>query len=70
MPRLGAKYQIEIDITSKPKDDYQTDEYDDIVVEGSGVSEHEVEVCICRKLRLPEPNPPQKGILSCLFNTD
>ena len=50
MPRLGANYPIEIDVTSKPIADYQTDEYfeldlpvapavmvgDEIVVEGSG----------------------------------
>ncbi|RJP76646.1 MAG: hypothetical protein C4522_17455 [Desulfobacteraceae bacterium] len=84
MPRLGAKYQIEIDITSKPKNDYQTDEYfelelpvapavmvgDEIVVEGADVSEHEVEVCICRLLGLPEPEPPKKGILRRLLKTD
>ena len=67
MPRLGAKYTVDIDITSKPKAEYQTDAYfeldlpvapavmvgDEIVVEGADVSEHEVEVCICRQLRLP-----------------
>ena len=27
MPRLGEKYAFEIDVTSKPKDEYMTDEY-------------------------------------------
>jgi len=27
MPRLGNKYEIEIEVTSKPKGDYLTDEY-------------------------------------------
>jgi hypothetical protein len=81
MPRLGAKYSIEIDITSKPKAEYQTDEYfeldlpvapavmvgDEIVVEGKDVSEHELEVHLCRQLGLPEPEPRKKGVLSRLF---
>lgn len=81
MPRLGEKYAVEIDITSKPKADYLTDEYfeldlpvapavmvgDEIVVEGADVSDHEVEACICRQLGLPEPEQPQKGILNRLL---
>jgi hypothetical protein len=81
MPRLGVKYPVEIDITSKPQTEYQTDEYfeldlptapavmvgDEIVVEGTDVSEHEVEVHICRRLGLAEPEPPKKGILRRLF---
>jgi len=27
MPRLGQKYEIEIETISKPKAEYQTDEY-------------------------------------------
>lgn len=78
MPRLGAKYPVEIEITSKPKAEYQTDEYfeldlpvapavmvgDEIVVEGADVSEHTVEVHICRRLGLPEPESQKKGVLS------
>lgn len=81
MPRLGVKYRIEIDIISKPQAEYQTDAYfeldlpvapavmvgDEIVVEGTDVSEHEVEVRVCRQLRLPEPEPHKKGMLSRLF---
>jgi len=51
MPRLGTEYPIEIEVTSKPIADYQTDAYfeldlpvapavmvgDEIVVEGANV---------------------------------
>ena len=81
MPRLGEKYAVEIDVTSKPKAEYQTDEYfeldlpvapavmvgEEIVVEGADVSDHEVEACICRHLGLPDPEPPKKGIVGRLF---
>ena len=81
MPGLGAKYPIDIEVTSKPKAEYMTDEYfeldlpvapavmvaDEIVVEGQNVSQHEVEVSICRHLNLPEPEKSQKGVLSRLF---
>jgi len=81
MPRLGAKYPIEIGVTSKPIADYQTDEYfeldlpvapavmvgEEIVVEGSGVSQEKLEVVICRHLGMPEPAAQKKGILGKLF---
>jgi len=52
LPRLGANYPIEVEVTSKPKAEYQTDEYfeldlpaapavmvgDEIVVEGANDS--------------------------------
>jgi hypothetical protein len=80
MPRLGEKYPVEIDIISKPKSEYETDEYfaldlpvapavmvgDDIAVEGSDISDHDLETCICRKLGLPEPQ--KKGLMDRLFN--
>ena len=80
MPRLGEKYPVEIDITSKPKSEYETDEYfdldlpvapavmvgDEIVVEGKDLTDHELEVCICRHLGLPEPQ--KKGLLDRLLN--
>lgn len=64
MPSLGAKYEIDIEVISKPKAEYQTDEYlaldlpvapaimvnDEIVVEGGNASQEEVEACICRHL--------------------
>jgi hypothetical protein len=82
MPRLGAKYPVEIDITSKPKAEYETDAYfeldlpvapavmvgDEIVVEGEDVPEHEVEVHICRQLGMPAPEQEKKGFLKKLFN--
>jgi len=69
MPRLGAKYDVEIETVSKPKAEYQTDAYfaldlpvapaimveDEIVVEGGNVSQAEVEACICRHLGIPSP---------------
>jgi len=83
MPRLGKKYQVEIQVTSKPNSEYETDEYfaldlpvapavmvgDEIVVEGSDVSDYDLEVCICRHLGLAEPEPElqSKGLFNRLF---
>jgi hypothetical protein len=64
MPRLGAKYDIDIETIAKPKADYMTDEYfeldlpmapavmvgDEIVAEGSDVSEEELESAIRKYL--------------------
>lgn len=81
-PRLAAKYQIEIENTSKPRAEYQTDEYfeldlptapavmvgEEIVVEGADVDEYELEKTICRLLSLPEPEPmAKKGLLGRIF---
>jgi len=79
MPRLGTQYGIAIEVISKPRSEYQTDEYfelelptapavmvgDEILAEGSDVSEEKLEACICRRLGLPEPE--KKGLLSRLF---
>ncbi|MGD2271609.1 MAG: hypothetical protein PVI06_14495 [Desulfobacterales bacterium] len=60
MPRLGAKYDIEMETIAKPKAEYMTDEYfeldlpvapavmvgEEIVVEGSDVSEEKLESAI------------------------
>jgi len=81
IPGLGTKYDIHIEITSKPKADYMTDEYfeldlpvapavlvgDEIVVEGSDVSQEKLESTICRHLGLPEPVIAKKGIVNRLF---
>lgn len=81
MPRLGQKYEIEIETTSKPIAEYQTDEYfeldlptapavmvgEEIVVEGSDVAEDMLEAVICRHLGLPEPEPAKKGLLGRIF---
>jgi hypothetical protein len=82
MPRLGKKYDIEIETISKPKAEYQTDDYfelelpvapavmvgDEILVEGSDIAEHKLEAVICNCLGLPEPEFRKKGILDRLFN--
>ena len=61
MPRLGQKYEIEIETISKPKAEYLTDEYfeldlpvasavmvgAEVLVEGTDVSEEELERIIC-----------------------
>ncbi len=81
MPRLGEKYDIEIDTTSKPIAEYQTDEYfeldlptapavmvaDEIVVEGADVAEEQLEAVICRHLGLPAPEPQKKGLFGRFF---
>jgi hypothetical protein len=80
MPRLGDKYDIEIETMSKPIAEYNTDEYfeldlpvapavmvgEEIVVEGSDVSDEKLESAICKHLDLPPPEPKKKGILSRL----
>ncbi len=81
MPRLGEKYDIEIETISKPKAEYNTDEYfeldlpvapaamvgEEIVVEGSDVSEEELHAVIRRQLGM-EP-PVDKGFLGKLFKS-
>ena len=81
MPRLGQKYEIEIETISKPKAEYQTDEYfeldlpvgpavmvgEEIVVEGTDVAEEKLEAVICQHLGLPSPEQQKKGILGRLF---
>ena len=84
MPRLGRKYKnIEIEVTSKPIAEYQTDEYfeldlpaapavmvgEEIVVEGSDVSEEKLEGTICKHLGLLAPEPRRKGILGRFFSS-
>ena len=81
MPRLGGKYNVEIEVISKPIAEYQCDEYfeldlpaapaimvdEEIVVEGSDISQDKVEAAICRHLGLPEPEPQKKGVLGRLM---
>jgi hypothetical protein len=75
MPRLGQRYDIEIETISKPMAEYQTDEYfeldlpvapavmvgEEIAVEGSDIAEDKLETVICWHLGLPEPEPAKKG---------
>ncbi len=82
MPGLGAKYDIEIEAISKPIAEFNTDEYfeldlpvapavmvgEEIVVEGSDVSDEKLESVICQHLGLPPPEPQKKGILGRLMD--
>ena len=75
LPRLGDKYAVEIEVNSRPKGEYLTDEYfaldlpvapaimvgDEIVTEGKDVDEQTVEAAIRRQLGLPEPTPEPAG---------
>jgi hypothetical protein len=81
MPRLGQVYELEIETISKPNAEYLTDEYfeldlpvapavmvgEEIVVEGTDVSEDKLETAICQHLGLPPPEPRKKGMLERLF---
>ena len=83
MPRLGKKYDVEIETTSKPKAQYLTDEYfafdlpvapaimvgEEIIVEGQDIDDHPVEAAICRNLNLPEPEQRKKGMMNKLFGS-
>ena len=64
LPRLGAKYAVEIEVNQRPKAEYHTDEYyaldlpvapaimvgDEIVAEGADIAEEAVEAAIRRHL--------------------
>ena len=81
MPRWGEKYEIEIEVISKPKAEFHTDEYyaldlpaapaivvgEEIIVEGSDVDENTVESAICGALGLPSPEASKKSIRDKLF---
>ena len=77
LPRLGGKYDLEIETTSKPKAEYHTDAYyaldlpvapavkveEEIVVEGKDIGEEQFEAAIRRHLGLPELPPSEKKSL-------
>jgi len=81
MPRLGEKYNIEIETISKPPEEYHTDEYfeldlpvapavmveKEIVVEGSDVSEKNLVSVIQRHLGLSKQESSGKGIIERLL---
>jgi len=81
MPRLGETYDIEIETISKPKAEYTTDAYfeldlpvapavmvgEEIIVEGSDVSDEKLESVICKHLGISLPQPQNKGILGRLL---
>ena len=76
MPRLGEKYDIEIETTSKPRAEFKTNAYlelglpkapaimvgDEILIEGSGISKEKLEAIICKHLGLPSPESQKRGI--------
>lgn len=78
---LGQKYEIDIEVISKPKSDYMTDEYfeldlpvapavmvgDEIVSEGSDVDQNAIEAAICRRLGLPPPKVEGKSFFNKLL---
>ena len=79
MPRLGKTYNIDIEVMERPKEEYMTNEYfeldllgapvvmvsDEIVAEGTDVSEEQLEAVICRHLSLAPP--AGKDLLSKIF---
>ncbi len=79
--RLGAEYPVEFEVTSKPKGDYQTDEWADtelpcapaimigeeVVAEGSDVTDEKVVAEIRKQLGMPPLEPEKKGVLGRLF---
>jgi hypothetical protein len=81
LPVLGQKYEIDIEVISKPKADYMTDEYfeldlpvapavmvgDEIVAEGSDVAQNAIEAAICRQLGLPPPKAEGKSFFNKLL---
>ena len=74
MPRLGDTYDIEIETISKPIAEYNTDEYfeldlpvapavivgDEIIVEGTDVSEEKLEAIICKYLGITPPESKKR----------
>lgn len=76
LPRLGKKYEIQTEITSKPRAEYQRSEYvesklpvapailvdDEIVVQGSDVGEDILENVIRSHLGLPPLEPEKKDV--------
>ena len=79
-PGLGERYEIDIETIEKPKEEYMNDEYfeldlpvapavmvgDEILVEGTDVSEEKLEDAICRHLGLAGP-PKKKSIFGKIF---
>ena len=82
MPRLGEKYDIEIETISRPREEYTSEAYaklnlpvapaimvdEEVLVEKSDISNEKLESVICKHLGLPTPTPEKKGILGRLFS--
>ncbi len=78
---MGAAYPVDIEITSKPKAEYQSDQWaetdlpcapaimigEEIVAEGSDVAEEKVVAEIRKQLGMPVLEPEKKGVLGRLF---
>lgn len=81
MPVLAERYDVEIETISKPSEEFNTDEYfeldlpvapavmvgEEIVMEGSDVTDEKLEEVICRHLGLPPPEPQKKGVIDRLL---
>jgi len=79
--RLGAEYPIDIETTSKPRAEYQGDDWaetelpcapavmvgEEVLVEGSDVTEDKVVNEIRKQLGIPLLEPEKKGVLGRLF---
>lgn len=82
MPRLGEKYDIEIETISKSHQEYRSAEYsesglpaapaivvgEELLIKGRDIDEHSIAAKICDHLGLPEPQPPKKGFLGRLVS--
>ena len=67
MPRLGQKYNLDVEVISKSRDEYQAEEYrasglpaapavmvgDEAAVQGPEISEEKIEAAIRRHLGMP-----------------
>jgi hypothetical protein len=81
LPRLGQKYDLDLEYISKPIAAYQTDEYfeldlpaapaimvaEEIAVEGADIPEADLEAVIRRHLGLPELEVKKRGFLGRLL---
>ncbi|MBU2645782.1 hypothetical protein KKI24_13820 [bacterium] len=81
IPRLGKKYDIEIETVAKPQEAFKSAEYlksgqpiapaikvgEELVVEKADISEDKLEAIICRHLGLPQPKPGKKGFFGRVF---
>lgn len=79
---LGAEYPLEIEMVSKPKAEYQSDEWmeldlptapavmldDDVLVEGADIPEDKLIAAIREKLGMPTLEPKKRSILKRLFD--
>ena len=79
--RLGAEYPLDIETIAKPKAEYQAEEWvdtelpcapaimigEEVVAEGSDVTEEKVVAEIRKQLGMPPLEPGKKGILGRLF---